>query len=164
MSGKPRAGRVRRSAQPAHTGSSDAQCNGDARGTNAIDRQIGQKLRARRLLLRMSQSELAHASGVTFQQIQKYERGSNRVSASRLHTLAGAMHTPVAHFFEGIAPSATATRAPATSELVEKSLATPEGRELALLFATIPSLKVRKRVVDLARAVVEVAWPPPPSE
>ena len=69
---------------------------------NNVDRYIGHRLRARRLALRMRQTDLADVIGVTFQQIQKYEKGSSRVSASTLLALAGTLDVPIAYFFEGL--------------------------------------------------------------
>ena len=72
------------------------------RSVTAIDRHIGHRLRACRMMLRLNQSELGKAIGVTFQQLQKYEKGSNRVSASTLQKLAVTMEVPITYFFEGV--------------------------------------------------------------
>ena len=77
------------------------------RGANKVDRHIGLRLRSRRLALQMTQTELAVALGVTFQQVQKYEKGSNRISASTLKELAGTLKVPLAYFFEGLQPEGT---------------------------------------------------------
>src|SRR4051794_2078083 len=71
------------------------------------DKYVGSRLRIRRLMLDMSQTEIADALGLTFQQVQKYEKGSNRISASRLQHLSQILHVPVSFFFEG-APAASA--------------------------------------------------------
>lgn len=72
---------------------------------NPVDLHIGQRVRHRRWLLGMTQQQLAQAVGIRFQQIQKYESGANRISASRLWDLARALEMPVSFFFEGLAPS-----------------------------------------------------------
>jgi transcriptional regulator with XRE-family HTH domain len=69
---------------------------------NPIDKHVGRRVRARRLTLKMSQTELGLANGITFQQIQKYEKGANRISASRLQQIADILSVPVAFFFEGM--------------------------------------------------------------
>ncbi len=75
----------------------------DERAANAIDRKIGQRVRSRRLEIGMSQERLAELLGVTFQQVQKYEKGVNRIAASRLFDIAAALDLPAARFFEGLA-------------------------------------------------------------
>jgi transcriptional regulator with XRE-family HTH domain len=72
-------------------------------GPDPIDRYVGSRVRARRVGIRLSQTKLGEAIGVTFQQVQKYERGANRVSASKLHAIGTALSAPVAYFFEGFA-------------------------------------------------------------
>ena len=76
---------------------------------NPIDKHVGSRLRMRRLMLEMSQSKLADALGLTFQQVQKYEKGANRIGASRLQHISQILQVPVPFFFEG-APAATAIR------------------------------------------------------
>ena len=72
------------------------------RGPSDVDRVIGQKVRDRRILLGLSQEKLADGLGITFQQVQKYERGSNRISAGRLYAIAQALEVDIAWFFEGL--------------------------------------------------------------
>lgn len=74
----------------------------DQRATNAIDEHIGGKVRERRLKMGMSQEQLAELIGVTFQQIQKYEKGVNRVAASRLYAMTGALDVEITYFFDGL--------------------------------------------------------------
>src|SRR3954468_5429255 len=73
------------------------------RGPNPVDLHVGARIRMRRKLLGVSQERLADQLGLTFQQVQKYERGANRVSASKLYEIARALQTSVAYFFEGLA-------------------------------------------------------------
>ena len=82
-----------------------------ARGPTSIDQHVGARLRLRRSLMEMSQSELGEKLGVTFQQVQKYEKGTNRVGASRLQNIASILNVPVSFFFED-APDGSAASAP----------------------------------------------------
>jgi transcriptional regulator with XRE-family HTH domain len=101
----------------------------------------------------MSQERLAELIGVTFQQVQKYEKGVNRIAASRLFDLAAALDMPVARFFEGLVSKGA--NPPAEPSRSQNMLATPEGIELIALFASIKSRQVRRRVVDLVTALVK---------
>ena len=125
----------------------------DERAANAVDRRIGQRVRSRRLEIGMSQERLADLLGVTFQQVQKYEKGVNRIAASRLHDIGVALDMPAARFFEGLAVA----RGDGRHDHADNILATPEGAQLVALFAGIKSLKVRRRVVELVKALAEEA-------
>lgn len=128
----------------------------DERAANAIDKKIGQRVRSRRLEIGMSQERLAELLGVTFQQVQKYEKGVNRIAASRLFDIAASLEMPAARFFEGLT-SRTSGVAEARPEFADDALATPEGAQLMALFAAIKSTKVRRRVVELVKALVDEA-------
>ena len=128
----------------------------DERAANAVDRRLGQRVRTRRLEIGMSQERLAELLGVTFQQVQKYEKGVNRIAASRLFDIADALDMSIARFFEGIGGGRTGKGAPEDQEgFVHDALATPEGMQLVALFASIKNQKVRRRVVELVRALAE---------
>lgn len=129
----------------------------DERAANAIDRKLGQRVRTRRLEIGMSQEKLAELLGVTFQQVQKYEKGVNRIAASRLHDIAASLDMPIAKFFEGLGGRAAASVAESNRDYIDDALATPEGAQLLALFATIKSRKVRRQVVELVRALTEEA-------
>lgn len=129
----------------------------DERSANAIDRKIGQRVRSRRLEIGMSQERLAELLGVTFQQVQKYEKGVNRIAASRLHGIAAALDMPAARFFEGLAAGRGAGVAEGRADYVDDVLSTPEGAQLMALFASIRSVKVRRRVIELVKAVADEA-------
>lgn len=126
---------------------------GDGRNANLIDRRIGQRVRARRLEIGMSQESLAERLGITFQQVQKYEKGVNRIAASRLYDLGAALDMPIARFFEGL--GAAEARAKSRGAAAEGVLSTLEGAQLAALFVTIKNTKTRQRVLKLVRALVE---------
>ena len=121
------------------------------KGPHSVDIHVGSRLRQRRTSLGITQQELATSQGVTFQQVQKYERGANRISASRLYHLSEVLDVPVTFFFEGI--STTSTTAP-TAETTEYTdpLTTPEAIELAAYHA-ISDQAIRHRLLDLARAL-----------
>lgn len=126
----------------------------DERAANAIDKKIGQRVRNRRLELAMSQEQLAELLGVTFQQVQKYEKGVNRIAASRLYVIAQALQMSIGRFFEGLNVRGVAETA---QEYKDDAMATPEGAQLMALFSSIKSQKVRRRVVDLVRTLTEEA-------
>ncbi len=122
-----------------------------------IDRHVGARIRMRRKILGVSQEKLADSLGLTFQQVQKYEKGANRVSASKLDEIAAALQTQVAYFFEGLAdPSIEVdARAKGAEQFVHDFLMTPEGLELAGLFPRITRPAVRRRILDLVRSMAD---------
>jgi len=124
------------------------------RAPNPIDRHVGLCIRMRRKELGVSQERLAEAIGLTFQQIQKYERAANRVSASKLWEMAQVLDAPVGYFYEGLDEPAEQAP-PARSSSVHDFLLTPEGLELASLFPKIARPRVRRRVLELVRAMAE---------
>ena len=117
-------------------------------GPHPIDVHVGARIRHRRAILGLNQTELAHKVGVTFQSIQKYERGTNRVSASRLQEIAEVLSVPVSHFFEGLAPAAGG---PAV--VPSDGLTTQEIRDLNGAFASIKDKMVRQAVLHLLKHV-----------
>lgn len=124
----------------------------DERAANAVDRKVGQRVRSRRLEIGMSQERLAELLGVTFQQVQKYEKGVNRIAVSRLWDISVALEMPVSRFFEGVSARGVAEN---RQDYVDDALATPEGAQLMALFASIKSQKVRRKVVELVRTLTE---------
>lgn len=129
----------------------------DDRSPNPIDLHVGARIRTRRKILGVSQEKLAEALGLTFQQVQKYERGANRVSASKLYEIAAALQTQVAYFFEGLADPSEHSDNPGggAEQFVHDFLMTPEGLELAGLFPRIKRGPVRRRILDLVRSMAE---------
>ena len=127
---------------------------------NPIDKHVGSRVRMRRILLGMSQEKLGEALSLTFQQVQKYEKGTNRIGASRLQQISKTLNVPPAYFFEGCPsfeqgqPSESlATAAEDGSAYVVDFLSTTEGLLLNRSFARIQDPKVRKRIVDLVTAL-----------
>ena len=123
-----------------------------------VDIHVGKRIRHRRWLAGMTQQQLAESVGIKFQQIQKYETGANRVSASRLWDIAAAMGVNVAFFFEGMeaAQSAAATNAPAAKGSPADILGDKEALDLVRSYYAIPENQ-RRRLFDLARVLSDVA-------
>ena len=124
----------------------------DERAANAIDRKVGQRVRSRRLEIGMSQERLAELLGVTFQQVQKYEKGVNRIAVSRMWDISVALEMPVSRFFEGVGARGVAE---GRQEYVDDALATPEGAQLMAMFASIKSQKLRRKVLELVKTLTE---------
>src|ERR1700688_3990627 len=124
---------------------------GGGRGTTPVDAHIGQKIRARRNLLGLSQTELAEAAGITFQQIQKYEKGVNRVGASRLQQFSHTLGVPPSYFFEGAPTVGKKQPAPQEGELSEGTivsfLGTREGAALVRAFMSIKQKSIRQNAI-----------------
>src|ERR1700748_2665676 len=127
---------------------------------NPTDKYVGARLRMRRLMLDMSQTDIANALGLTFQQVQKYEKGSNRVSASRLQHLSQILQVPVPFFFEG-APAASGipqegngTADAPSPDYVSDFLATSDGLSLVKAFMCIEDAKLRRAIVRLVEEIV----------
>lgn len=125
-----------------------------AKSPNPIDVHVGARVRMRRFLVGMSQSKLADHLGVTFQQVQKYEKGMSRISASRLQTIANVFDVPVSFFFENIVDDPL-SKGENLSDAVDASLLTQDGMALNKAFARIKSAKVRKSVIDLVKLLAE---------
>ncbi|HVZ15132.1 MAG TPA: helix-turn-helix transcriptional regulator [Bauldia sp.] len=126
---------------------------------NPVDIHVGSRVRLRRMMLGMSQEKLGEHLGITFQQIQKYEKGTNRIGASRLQHIARVLTVPVSFFFEDApgTPSAGASAGmaetvPNTSHVVD-FLSTSEGIQLNKAFVRIKEAKLRRRVIDLIRSL-----------
>ena len=125
---------------------------------NPIDRHVGSRVRMRRMLAGVSQEKLGDALGLTFQQVQKYEKGSNRISASRLQQIAKMLDVPVSFFFER-APRADMPTGgysdAASSAYVSDFMASSEGVQLTKAFVRIKNGKVRRRIIDLVESLAE---------
>lgn len=127
---------------------------------NPTDRHVGQRVRMRRMMIGMSQERLGQHLDLTFQQVQKYEKGTNRIGASRLQQISGILQVPVAFFFEG-APALAGTARNVASAMdgapspafVSDFLATSEGLALCRSFQRIKESKLRRRIVDLVEEI-----------
>ncbi len=138
---------------------------------NPIDRHVGSRVRMRRVLLGMSQEKLGEALGLTFQQIQKYEKGTNRIGASRLQQISRTLNVPPSFFFDGAPLNDEQTSengvtqfavAESSSTFVIDFIASAEGLHLNKAFARIQDPKVRKRIIDLVTSLASDDPPAPP--
>lgn len=132
---------------------------------HTVDVHVGSRLRERRSTLGMSQTDVGNTVGLTFQQIQKYERGSNRIGSSRLFEFSKALDVPVSWFFEGMPANALAGRRALASsrkgageagtpfEVEKDPLAQRETRELMEAYYTIREDKLRKRIFEVVKAI-----------
>ncbi|MDR4308208.1 helix-turn-helix transcriptional regulator [Chelatococcus sambhunathii] len=125
---------------------------------NPVDAHVGSRVRMRRVLIGMSQEKLGEALGITFQQIQKYEKGTNRIGASRMQQIATVMGVPVSYFFDdapGGDVKAKGFGESAGSDYVVDFLTTAEGLQLNKSFVKISDAKVRRKVVELVSALAD---------
>lgn len=121
-----------------------------------VDIHVGNRLRSRRVAMGLSQQEVAKAAGITFQQVQKYEKGTNALSAHRLYEFARFMHLPVSSFFDGLGGSESKdslNSQPKSGHTV--SILDQEAAELMKSFSSIKNRTVRKRFADLMRALAD---------
>jgi transcriptional regulator with XRE-family HTH domain len=128
-----------------------------------IDTHVGKRLRLRRTMMGLSQEALAKAVGITFQQVQKYEKGANAMNANRLFEFGQFMHVPVSYFFEGLDQAAQESGEMAVGMAEEadkfdhghKGVSDRESLEMMKAFKRIKEQVVRKRLSDLVRAIAE---------
>jgi transcriptional regulator with XRE-family HTH domain len=124
--------------------------------THPIDKYVGNRVRMRRIALGLSQTQLGKALGLTFQQVQKYEKGTNRISASRLHRTAEILQVPIEFFFEGAPhvrgehPTQTVAASP---QFVSDYLASSDGLHLTKAFMQISKARLRRSIVNLVEAI-----------
>ena len=122
------------------------------KSTGQIDKEIGSRMRMRRMIIGMSQEKLGEMLGLTFQQVQKYEKGANRISVGRMIDIANVLGVDISYFFEGLtgnkkAPGFTEAAQP---PFVSDFMATQEGHQLMRAFARIKSGKTRRAISQLA--------------
>jgi transcriptional regulator with XRE-family HTH domain len=115
---------------------------------DGVDKYVGSRVRMRRLILDMSQTELADAIGLTFQQVQKYENGRNRMASSRLQQIANVLGVPVTFFFDGV-PGQSKLSSKPLPDFIPDFISTPDGLALARAFMELPK-GVRRSIVALA--------------
>ena len=132
-------------------GAADPHHPGRGDGPHPVDRHVGLRIRMRRKEIGASQERLAEALGITFQQVQKYERGANRVSASKLWEIARALDASVGYFYEGLSQDDAGVADPGAQDFLLSS----EGLELMAAFPRIQQPALRRKLVDLVRAVAE---------
>jgi len=126
---------------------------------NPIDAHVGHRVRLRRMLIGMSQERLGELLGLTFQQVQKYEKGVNRIGAGRLYEIAGILGVPVSFFYEDLSseaaahagdPSVTKEQPP-----IMEFISSGEGIQLSLAYMRVKDGKVRRKILDLVRSLAE---------
>jgi transcriptional regulator with XRE-family HTH domain len=123
---------------------------------NPVDKYVGSRVRMRRIMLGMSQEKLGEALGLTFQQVQKYEKGTNRVGASRLAQISEILQVPVSFLFEGgpgAMPNTEGFGEAASPTYVSDFLATSEGLSLTRAFTRITDAKLRRSIVDMVEQI-----------
>jgi transcriptional regulator with XRE-family HTH domain len=125
---------------------------------NSIDAQVGNRVRLRRMLVGMSQEKLGEMLGLTFQQVQKYEKGVNRIGAGRLYHVGQILGVPVSYFYEDVIERGPANPAVANDRATPSAvefLSSSEGMQLTLAFMRIREPKVRRRVIDLVKTLAD---------
>lgn len=122
---------------------------------NPVDIHVGSRVRLRRTLLGMSQERLGEALGLTFQQVQKYERGANRIGASRLFDLAKALQVPVGFFFDDLPEGVAEGAPPMASVQDDDPMQRRETIELVRAFYRIQDPTARRRLYELARSIAD---------
>lgn len=131
----------------------------EGRRANMVDSHVGGRVRMRRKLMGIRQDQLAEAIGLTFQQVQKYERGSNRISASKLYDIAEVLNVDMGFFFEGLPDPVGGEAVDEAGQSVDRTvrafLETPEGLELASIFPQIARGKIRRQILDLVRTMAD---------
>lgn len=129
----------------------------EGKSPNPVDIHVGARVRMRRKFLGLSQQDLAETIDLTFQQVQKYERGFNRISASKLYEISRTLKAPIQYFFEGYGGHEVADgfSESMSEQMVHGFLMTSEGIELASAFPRIGNERQRRRIVELVRSLAE---------
>jgi transcriptional regulator with XRE-family HTH domain len=124
------------------------------KATSPVDKHVGRRVRMRRQMLAMSQEKLGNALGLSFQQVQKYERGMNRIGASRLQQIGEVLQVPVSFFFEDTAVSASAPHEPDYFQAqIAEFVSSPEGLRLIAAFERIKSAALRREIVSFVKTI-----------
>jgi transcriptional regulator with XRE-family HTH domain len=124
-----------------------------AKTPNPTDKHVGSRVRTQRMMLGMSQEKLGDALDLTFQQVQKYEKGTNRIGASRLHHIANILQVPVAFFFEDVPGQSKAKNDAPSPTYVSDFLAMTDGIALTKAFMQIKGTKLRRHIVNLVKEI-----------
>lgn len=120
---------------------------------NPVDVHVGARVRMRRMLIGMSQEKLGESLGLTFQQVQKYEKGTNRIGASRLYQIGSVLGVPIEFFFSGLERAEDEGGVAADAGFDTELLSSAEGIQLNSAFFAITDPKLRKRLLDLMKAL-----------
>jgi transcriptional regulator with XRE-family HTH domain len=127
---------------------------------NSIDKHVGGRVRMRRMMLKMSQTTLGDALGLTFQQVQKYEKGTNRIGAGRLQHIAHFLQVPIEFLFDGAPGGSTKDINPLTFDYVSDFVATSDGLALLKAFTQLKDIAMRRRVLNLIEQISQQQRPP----
>ncbi|MBY7648984.1 MAG: transcriptional regulator [Candidatus Liberibacter europaeus] len=127
---------------------------GNKKSPNPIDINVGKRIRLRRTILGMSQEKLGESLGITFQQVQKYEKGTNRVGASRLQSISEALDIPISFFFD-VAPAVNSEFSSEENSVID-FLSSPEGLRLNRYFIRIKDVKTRQKIIELLKSIVSI--------
>jgi transcriptional regulator with XRE-family HTH domain len=122
---------------------------------NPIDKHVGSRVRMRRLMLGMSQEKLSDGIGLTFQQVQKYEKGTNRMGSSRLQQIANVLGVPVTFFFEGVPGQPKLDGKAPSPAYVNEFISTSDGLALTKAFLEIKNAKLRRSIVNFVEEVAD---------
>lgn len=123
-------------------------------GPNPIDVHVGSRIRVRRMMIGLSQEKLAGGLGITFQQVQKYEKGTNRVGASRLQSIAGLLNVPISYFFaEGDNSLLAKPTSVGDVDVITTFLSSQQGLDLNKAFSKLENPKIRQRVLQLVTTI-----------
>ena len=134
------------------------------KAANPVDAHVGHRIRLRRMLVGMSQQHLGELLGLTFKQIQKYEKGINRISAGRLFEVAGILGVPIGFFFDDVGTKASDIEKHEESSPVMEFLSSRDGRQLRLAFVRIVDADVRRHILEFVRSVADVQAAPAAAE
>jgi transcriptional regulator with XRE-family HTH domain len=148
----------------------DADDRSNSRRANPVDKHVGERVRMRRMLLGMSQERLGEHLGLTFQQVQKYEKGVNRIGASRLFDLAQVLGVPIQYFYESMSAATSGhLGVPGFADkpgdtYVADFLSSRDSVELNKAFARITDPRIRRSIVDMVRSIAGEDVPTPQPE
>jgi len=125
------------------------------RSPNSIDKHVGSRVRLRRTSLGVTQEKLAEALGLTFQQVQKYEKGINRIGAGRLQTISRILDAPLSYFYDGSPAAANGFGETQQVDAVTEIILTAEGVQLVRAFTSIEDARLRKSILDVVLAAAQ---------
>jgi transcriptional regulator with XRE-family HTH domain len=132
-----------------------------ARETGPVDKHVGERVRMRRIMMKMSQTELAEKLGITFQQVQKYEKGTNRIGAGRLHRISQILDVPITYFFEDVPGQKSGSgRNAALPDYLVKFMGTSQGQRVVQGLASISDRKILNHVMELVDSIADSAAAP----
>ena len=127
----------------------------ETKTVNAVDRHVGARVRMQRIVCGFSQTDLGKAVGIAFQQVQKYEKGTNRVSASRLQQIANVLEVTPDFFFDGASAKAVGKSGSREVAVIDEFISSRDGVALSRAFTRIPDAKIRRSIVLLVEQIAQ---------